>query len=270
MGPASISASISIPIICTAAFHTPLAALTLNPLPSIPYNRNAIPLKRDISSSQTSQDPIPAPTWEMGHSANSEPGLTWQTTVHLPTNSTLAWQLAEATEQLTAHPTPAQPDDQQGDQQKQRKLSLFGLGAGARTLFQDETLPVIQGTIRVIQTGNDVLNSVSIRPTVFLPYNSACLSSKGPGCEFEYRLAGTLDFFQTNYISGFIGAGAAINKDSLDKNAAMATIGIEANLSKYITLGGTLNLIDSDDNRELYGGLSWADVELLLTINFRF
>jgi hypothetical protein len=152
----------------------------------------------------------------------------------------------------------------------QQKLPVFGLGVGARAFSQDETLPAIQGSIRIIQTGNDVLNSISIRPTVILPYDSACPSSgSGPGCEFEYRLAATFDFFQTNYISGFIGAGAAFNKDSLDVNAAMATIGIEANLSKNITVSGTLNLIDSDDPKE-FGGLSWADAELIFTINARF
>jgi hypothetical protein len=149
-------------------------------------------------------------------------------------------------------------------------LPIFGIGIGARSYSQDETLPALQGILRIAQTGNRTLSSFSIRPTILLPYKPACPSSNnGPGCQFEYRIAATIDFFQYNYVSGFAGVGAAINKDSLGVNAFMATIGIEANLAKNASIIGTLNLIDSNDPAE-FGGLTWADAEFTLTVNFRF
>jgi hypothetical protein len=163
----------------------------------------------------------------------------------------------EATEALTTKETLS-------------KLPILGIGIGARAYSQDETLPALQGSIRIAQTGNRTLSSFSIRPTIFFPYNPSCPSSnRGPGCQFEYRIAATLDFFQHNYVSFFAGAGAAINKDSLDVDAFMATIGIEANLAKNASIIGTINLIDSNDPAE-FGGLTWADAEFTLTVNFRF
>ncbi len=151
-GPVSISASVSISIICTAAFHSPLAAQTLRPAASFPDNpnRHARPFNHDISSSLTSQDSIPAPTWELGQPANTKPGSTWQKASPLPTNSSPDWQPAPTTEQPAdqpaAQPTPAvQLGDQPGDQPKpsaQTSLApwIVGLGGGVRIGIGEPTI----------------------------------------------------------------------------------------------------------------------------------
>jgi len=176
-GPVSISASVSISIICTAAFHSPLAAQTLRPAAGFADNpnRHARPFNHDISSSLTSQDSIPAPTWELGQPANTKPGSTWQKASPLPTNSSPAWQPAPAAEQPSdqpaAQPTPAvQLGDQPGEQPKpsaQTSLApwIVGLGGGVRIGIGEPTFGMVYGRVGR-EIGKDT--AISLRPAYVL------------------------------------------------------------------------------------------------------
>lgn len=149
------------------------------------------------------------------------------------------------------------------------RLPLLSLGVGARGQSQDDTLPVINATIRVLQFESDILNSVSLRPTVMLPTLSNC--DNGPGCQAEYRVAATLDLFQRSWLGIFAGGGVALNKDSFGLNRPMVTAGAELNFSPELSFILSSNLIFSDGLEPAeFGGLRNGDIEALFTVNYRF
>jgi hypothetical protein len=272
----------------------PLAAQELAPGPMEPRQVSSTPRRWQIVDQEARTDLGTPPSADStaGSSMSKPATLSWELVVpavaaasgqSVPTDPTTAyapaWEPIMPGEEITkqdidnflteAKQERIDTEKAQTTEEALVKLPVFGLGIGARAFSQDETLPALQGSIRIAQTGNRTLSSISLRPTILLPYNPSCPeSNSGPGCEVEYRLSATLDLFQYNHLSGFIGAGAAINKDSLNVNAFMGTLGVEAKITKNMSLVGTLNLIDSDDPAE-FGGLSWADAEFLLTINFR-
>ena len=150
-----------------------------------------------------------------------------------------------------------------------RSLPIIGLGMGFRALAQDDTLPIVQGSLRLLQTGNPVLSSISARSAMTLPTRSNC--DFGPGCQSEYRLAGTLDFFQGGGMGLYLGGGAALNKDSLHNDYGMMVAGAELNMSKNITLTTQINWIFNKkaDNTAQFGGFRWSDAETMFSINLR-
>lgn len=150
-----------------------------------------------------------------------------------------------------------------------RSLPIVGMGVGFRALAQDDTLPVLQGSVRLLQTGNPVLSSISARSAMTLPTRSNC--DFGPGCQSEYRVSGTLDFFQRGGMGLYLGGGAALNKDSLHKDYGMMVVGAELNMSKNITLTTQINWIfnNNPDDTAQFGGFRWADAETMFSINLR-
>ena len=149
-----------------------------------------------------------------------------------------------------------------------RPLPVFSVGVGARTLSQDKTNLTVQGAVRAVQTGNRVLSSFSVRPAVIFP-DSGCSS-----CGYETRLSGTVDFFQSELLSFYLGGGAAFNKDSANNVQAgrtfgMFTGGVELNLSRNLAITGNLNLINEPSGSQ-YGGLAWADAETSIMFTARF
>jgi len=150
-----------------------------------------------------------------------------------------------------------------------RSIPTVGLGLGYRIMAQDDSLPVVQGSLRLLNTGDPVVSSVSARSTVTLPTRSNC--DFGPGCQSEYRLAGTIDFFQQSALGLYFGGGAALNKDSLHKNYGMMVFGAELSMSRNLTLTTNINWIfnDQPDDTAQFGGLRWADVETIFSVNLR-
>ena len=247
MGPASISASISISIICAAAFHSPLAAQTLSPAASLPDNRNAMTPKPDISPSLISQDPIPAPTWELGQPANTKTGSTWE----------------KASPEPTAQPTPAQPDDQQGDQLKppaQTSLSpwIVGLGGGARIGIGEPTFGMVYGRI-----GREISKeaALSLRPAYIFGNSDSAGVSNNQGA---FQMPLTLDLYPNNPISPYAGVGVATNTDSEGNANAMVTAGLDINLVKHLSLGLGINYIFQNSDQDN------KDVEAFTVLYYRF
>lgn len=150
-----------------------------------------------------------------------------------------------------------------------RSLPIVGLGMGFRALAQDDTLPIVQGSLRLLQTGNPVLSSISARSAMTLPTRSNC--DFGPGCQSEYRVAATLDFFQGSGMGLYIGGGAALNKDSLHQDYGMMVVGAELNMSRNITLTSQINWIfnRNPDDTAQFGGFRWSDAETLFSLNLR-
>jgi hypothetical protein len=150
-----------------------------------------------------------------------------------------------------------------------RSMPTVGLGVGYRIMAQDDSLPAVQGSLRLLNTGNPVVSSISARSTVTLPTRSNC--DFGPGCQSEYRVAGTIDFFQQGALGLYLGGGAALNKDSLHKNYGMMVFGAELSMSRNLTLTTNLNWIfnDQPDDTDQFGGLRWADVETIFSVNLR-
>ena len=218
-----------------------------------------MPLKRDIKSSQTSQDPIPEHTLELSQSANSETGLTWQTTFPLPTNSTLVWQLAEAIEP-TAQPTPT---DQPGDKPKayaQTALSpwIVGLGGGARIGIDEPTYGMVYGRI-----GREISKetAISLRPAYIFGNSDSKGTSNNQGA---FQMPLTLDLYPNKLISPYAGVGVATNTDSTGNANAMVTAGLDINFAKHLSLGLGINYIfqtSDQDNR---------DVEAFTLLYYRF
>jgi hypothetical protein len=148
-----------------------------------------------------------------------------------------------------------------------RGLATFSLGVGARAYLQDNTNATVQGAVRVLKTGRRAFSSLSVRPAFLLPALSCSR------CSLEYRLSGTVDFYQSGLASVYFGAGAAINKDRSSgfggRNFAMLSGGAELNIARHFAVSGVLHLIDESSD-PTFGGLTWADAEasLLLTVRF--
>lgn len=150
-----------------------------------------------------------------------------------------------------------------------RSIPTVGLGAGYRILAQDDTLPLVQGSLRLLNTGDPIVSSISARTTATLPTRSNC--DFGPGCQSEYRVAATVDFFQQSALGLYLGGGAALNKDSLHKNYGMMVFGAELNMSRNITLTTNVNWIfnDQPDDTDQFGGFRWSDLEMIFSVNLR-
>lgn len=149
-----------------------------------------------------------------------------------------------------------------------KSLPIVSVGAGVRMASQDTTNATVEGAVRIIQTGDPVISSISIRPAVIFP-DSGCSN-----CDPEYRLAGTVDFFQSQTFTFYVGGGAAFNKDAVNgvQNAetfAMFTGGVEINLSRNFAITANLNLINQPSDPE-FGGLTWADAETSILFTTRF
>lgn len=147
-------------------------------------------------------------------------------------------------------------------------LPIFSVGVGVRAASQDTTNATVEAAVRAIQTGDRVVSSFSIRPAVIFP-DSSCSY-----CDNEYRLAGTIDFFQSETFGFYVGGGAAFNKDAANgvRNAgtfAMFTGGVEINLSRNFAITANLNLINQPSDPE-FGGLTWADAETSVLFTARF
>lgn len=146
----------------------------------------------------------------------------------------------------------------------QTNLPIFSVGAGVRAGSQDKTEAVIQGAVRLFNTGDRALSSFSARPALIFP-PSDCSS-----CDPEYRLAATIDFFQYDILSFYIGGGGAFNKDgSPGNNFGMFSGGVELNFARNFAITGNLNLIDQPSDAQ-YGGLTWADAETSILFTVRF
>lgn len=147
---------------------------------------------------------------------------------------------------------------------RQMSLPIFSIGAGVRAASQDKTQAVIQGSARLLNTGDRGLSSMSIRPALIFPA-SDCSS-----CDPEYRIAATIDFFQYDILSFYIGGGGAFNKDGRPgNNFGMFSGGVELNIARNFAITGNLNLIDEPSGDE-FGGLTWADAETSILFTVRF
>ena len=195
-------------------------------------------------------------------------------------NAPLAWRVVSESQAIDADrqrrlvdavQVPSQAESgtsNEAPKQLAEPLPVFSVGVGVRGGSQDKVNATVQGAIRAIQTGNDVVSSVSFRPSVIFP-DSGCST-----CGYEYRLAGTVDFFQSQLVSFYVGGGAAFNKDAANniqngKTFGMLTGGLELNLSKNFAITGNLNLINEPSSAQ-YGGLTWADAETSILFTARF
>lgn len=180
-------------------------------------------------------------------------------------------QIVNAAQQSQSHAEPQSTDADtvsSVSSEAVRPLPVFSVGVGVRTLSQDKTNLTMQGAVRALQTGNRVLSSFSVRPAVIFP-DSGCSS-----CGYETRLSGTIDFFQSELLSFYLGGGAAFNKDSANNvkgrgTFAMFTGGVELNLSRNLAITGNLNLINQPSDPQ-FGGLTWADAETSILFTARF
>lgn len=262
MGPASISTSISISLICAAAFHTPLSAQTLQSSASIPDNpnRNEIPLLPDISSSLTSQDPTPASTWELVKPNNINPGLTWQIASLPQANSSLDWQIISTTEQLIAQPAPTEQPDDQPKPSAQTSLApwIVGLGGGARIGIGEPTYGMVYGRI-----GREISNkaALSLRPAYIFGNSDSEGSSNSQGA---FKMPLTLDLYPNKPISPYAGVGVATNTDSNGNANAMITAGLDINFVKHLGLSLGINYIFQDSDQDD------RDVEAFTVLYYRF
>lgn len=219
--------------------------------------------------------PQSAPRWtETQNPSSSATGynqsLTWTTTSTVPATrsekisrnsrtiaSGVDTQTSDEREQPTQTSQPSKPATG-------KSLPIVSIGAGVRTASQDNTQAVIQGAVRLFNTGDRTLSSVSARPALIFP-PSDCNS-----CDAEYRIAATIDFFQYDILSFYIGGGGAFNKDGVaGNNFGMFSGGVELNLARNFAITGNLNLIDEPSDAQ-FGGLTWADAETSILFTVRF
>jgi opacity protein-like surface antigen len=251
-----------------AAFGVPLSAQPLRPAVSLLDNPKptAHSFRHTIASSQTSQDPIPAPTWELGQPAADKPGTTWEKTSPIPTESSPNWQLAPAGDQVApqAKPQP-EPDEQPSGQARvtaQTSLSpwILGLGGGLRIgIGNDEpTFGMVYGRVGR-EVGKDA--AISLRPAYVFGNVDSSGSSNSQGA---FQMPLTLDLYPNSQFSPYAGVGVATNTDSNGNTDAMITAGLDINLVKHLSFSLGINYIietSDQDNR---------DVEAFTVLYYRF
>ncbi len=234
------------------------AAASLLPLAPVRASLDPPEVPAELSGSRPADSLSPAP-WQMAPLNPGPPA--WQAVV----------DEAGLAPRFLPPPDPRPISELYGTPRTswKRDIPTVGLGMGYRIMSQDDSLPVVQGSLRLINTGDPIVSSISARATATLPTRDNC--SFGPGCQSEYRVAGTVDFFQQGALGLYFGGGAALNKDSLHKNYGMMVFGAELSMSRNITLSTNLNWIfnDQPDDTDQFGGFRWADVETIFTVNLR-
>jgi hypothetical protein len=188
------------------------------------------PLERQI---------VAAPTWEPtlpGEEISSE---------HLAREPGQQEQQGEASnrEEFTAEPS---------------KRWIIGVGGGARIGIGEATYPMAYGRIGLLLNESIAL---SIRPGYV--FGNSDRAGK-PNSEGAFQMPLTLDLIPGNMLSPFAGVGFSTNTDSNGKTRPMATLGIDLNITRNLSLMASINVIyqpEDEDNR---------DVEALTLLYFRF
>ncbi|MFN4865089.1 MAG: hypothetical protein ACK5GZ_02015 [Cyanobium sp.] len=147
-------------------------------------------------------------------------------------------------------------DPDSTDERKHRWI--LGFGGGARIGIGEPTFPLAYGRLG-IRTGNDF--AVSLRPSYIFGNSDREGISNNQGA---FQMPLTVDFAPDSRISPFLGLGMATNTDSTNSTKPMATIGLDINITRNITLAAAINVIyqrEDEDSR---------DVEAISVIYFRF
>lgn len=135
---------------------------------------------------------------------------------------------------------------------------IVGFGGGARIGIGEPTFPLAYGRLG-IRTGNDF--AISLRPSYIFGNSDREGRSNNQGA---FQMPLTVDLVPDTRISPFLGLGVATNTDSTNSTKPMATIGLDINITRNITLAAAINVIyqrEDEDSR---------DVEALSVIYFRF
>lgn len=184
-------------------------------------------------------DLAPRPIWELAPSDLA--------------SSSLNWQAVATSQQPTATPALKVGTDSNNTQPSNQLPSnpwIIGVGGGLRIGIGEPNYGMAYGRIgRMI--GEDT--SISLRPAyVFGNIDSA--GDKNNEGAFQMPL--TLDLYPNSRFSPYIGGGIATNTGSSGSTDAMATAGLDINLSKRLSLGLGLNYIfesADEDNRDIEG-----------------
>jgi hypothetical protein len=135
---------------------------------------------------------------------------------------------------------------------------IVGAGGGARIGIGEPTYPMVYG--RLGHWLSDDL-ALSLRPS-YVFGNSDSEGKRNNQGAFQMPL--TLDLAPDALLSPFFGLGIATNTDSNGKTEPMASLGVDLNITRNLSIAAAINVIyqrDDDDRR---------DVEALTVLYLRF
>ena len=209
--------------------------------------------KNSKTAARGSQDSGQSPRWESVQSTLLAPRPIWELVPSDQASSSLNWQEGATSQQPTATPAPKVDTDSSNTQPSTQLPSnpwIIGLGGGLRIGIGDPTYGMAYGRIgRMV--GKDT--SISLRPA-YVFGNIDPAGDKNNEGAFQMPL--TLDLYPNSRFSPYIGGGIATNTNSEGSTDAMATVGLDINLSKRLSLGAGLNYIfyaPDENNRDIQG-----------------
>jgi opacity protein-like surface antigen len=245
---------LSIPFCIAATFCLPISAeaskpAITNPIESKVSGRTKI----SKTAAHGSQDSGQSPRWKLVQSTVLAPQQIWELAPSDQASSSLNWQAGTTSQQPTATPAPKVDTDTSNTQPSNQLPSnpwIIGLGGGLRVGINDPNYGMAYGRIgRMI--GEDT--SISLRPAyVFGNIDSAGAKNN----EGAFQMPLTLDLYPNSLFSPYVGGGIATNTGSSGSTDAMATAGLDINISKQLSLGLGINYIfesPDEDNRDVEG-----------------